>query len=98
MTRSLPAWAREVAKRLAAEPPPLTPHELRAEAAALRADMLKHVTRRPRSAARLFDLVRQEWGELGERRLWRTLQWLMARGDITRVSKTDGYIRGQVSA
>jgi hypothetical protein len=71
-----------------------------AETHALRRSMLNYVTSHPRSAGRIFTLLRAEWGEVGERRLWRVLRWLLAQGAIVRVGcryHSDGYVRGGVS-
>lgn len=72
-----------------------------AETKALRESMLGYVTTRPRSAERIFSLLRDEWGDVNERRLWRTLRWLVSTGAVTRlgVSRSgSSYIRGAVCA
>lgn len=67
------------------------------ETLGIRETLLSYVTARPRSAERIFALVREEWGEIGERRLWRTLDWLVEHGAVRRVGDrhhSDGYVLG----
>lgn len=68
------------------------------ETLGIRESVLSYTTTRPRSAERIFGLVRAEWGEIGERRLWRILNWLVGRGAIVRVGQrhcSDGYVLGR---
>jgi hypothetical protein len=53
----------------------------------------------PVPAVTLFERVTQEWGDVGERRLWRALEWNRIRRRVAkRVIETDmgpvvGYVR-----
>lgn len=67
------------------------------ETIGIRESVLSYTTTRPRSAERIFGLVRQEWGEIGERRLWRILEWLIGRGAVRRIGDRyhgEGYVLG----
>ena len=67
------------------------------ETHALRESMLERLhPRRPMSPVRLFAALRDEWGSLGERRLWRVLCWLTGVGLVARDGRKyqpDGYVR-----
>jgi hypothetical protein len=65
-----------------------------AETFALRDMMLGYVTRYPQPAADLFAQVRDDYGSVGDRRLWRCLAWLLASGKITRIDES-GYTRNR---
>ncbi len=56
--------------------------DVESETRALRESLLSYVTKRPRSAVRLFQLLTDEWGSVGERRLWRCLRWLIDQGAV----------------
>lgn len=70
--------------------------------------MLECVATRPRTAARLFDLVREQWGDACERRLWRVLRWLELQGHVQAVGvqlgsggvrfASDGYVLARQEA
>ncbi len=66
------------------------------ETAALRETMLEVTPSRDVvRASRLFELLRDQWGSVCERRLWRALAWLVARGRLVRVGiKCDAYASG----
>lgn len=71
-------------------------HDSTAETLAIREALLASTGRYPKSAAQLFELVRDEWGTLTERRLWRALQKLVRDGLVRRVGErnhSDGYVR-----
>jgi len=46
--------------------------------------LLEQVTRHPQRASEIFVAMRSEWGECGERRLWRALRTLVDRGLVQR--------------
>lgn len=83
--------------------PPARVHPYYTETIALREDMqLCFDFRRPRPAADAFAALRDRWGEINERRLWRVLRWLEARRRVAVVGAqvanghryaSDGYIR-----
>lgn len=66
----------------------------------LRDMLLDYVTETPRLPHYLFDALRADYGSVGERRLWRVLSWLVARGKVVRVGGTmtskGGYVLSQV--
>lgn len=62
-----------------------------ADTMCLREIMLDHVGYFPRRPERIFDEVHNDYGSCHERRLWRTLAWLVAAGKIVQVS--EGYRR-----
>jgi hypothetical protein len=67
----------------------------RAETDAVRASVLQQIGRRPRRAAEIFVAVRDDYGSVGERRLWRAIEWLVANGKAARVGpsgKSEGYV------
>jgi len=59
---------------------------------ALRDDMRARLTKRSQSGLQLFAQLRDDWGHLGERRMWRTVRWLVDRGFAVRVDC--GYVAG----
>lgn len=46
----------------------------------------------PIPAKQLFDRVESDWGEIGERRLWRALLWNQQRRRVRRVEYA-GYVK-----
>lgn len=53
--------------------------------------------RYPHRATDLFEALTSDWGSVGQRRLWRTLWWLLARGFVVRVGTAhngSSYARG----
>ena len=99
MSHNLPDWARDVALRMGAVP--CRRYADRAELPAIR-DALRDATgRHPRPASALFDRVREDWGPIDERRMWRLLGELLERGEVVRVGRrhaSEGYVRGRVQA
>jgi len=67
-----------------------------AETFAIRDSLLALAGRHPIPAAVLFERLRDEWGTLCERRLWRAINWLVAHGKLQRVGDryhSEGYVR-----
>ena len=62
----------------------------RAETAMLRELLLEHVGRVPAAAARLFARVREDFGTVGERRLWRVLRLHVERGAVRAIEPRYG--------
>lgn len=53
----------------------------------------QHIGRCPRGAAAIFADVRDDYGSCCERRLWRTLAWLVATGRV--IKTAEGYRRAR---
>ena len=62
------------------------------ETIGIRDTMLEAAGRMPIPARTMFDRVRKQWGDIGDRRLWRASEWLVSTGQLQRTA--DGYIRG----
>lgn len=64
---------------------------------ALRDDMRALLTRRPQTGSAVFAQLRDNWGRLGERRMWRTIRWLVDRGFAIGLGQRGfgmGYVAG----
>jgi hypothetical protein len=103
VTRNIPDWARDVAMRLGVP----SRQRTTGDTFLLRELTLEHIGRCPVSAMGLFERVRADFGECGERRLWRALLWQVARGAVVVVDPqigshghrymSGGYVRARRS-
>lgn len=62
------------------------------ETHAIREALVAATGRYPRSAMTLFAAVTDEWGPIGERRLWRAIKWLVDAGRLRVVGEHGGYV------
>lgn len=63
---------------------------------AMREVLLDRIGRFPRPAVELFTAVRDDFGEVGLRRMWRALERLLKSGEVVRVGRKwqpEGYVR-----